>query len=174
MCDATGAAGEDVVEPGGDVGVLVEAEHRVGLGQRLGELLAVPLGQAADSDDGLGRCAVWHVVLSSAAASRVSTESFLAASMKPQVLTSTASASAASSTSCQPSPASRPASSSLSVSLRAQPRVTSGEAAGGETGVDTRSGYRLAARANPYGTGIHDRDSTAPDQPWAVLRRASG
>ena len=44
-----------------DVGVVVEAEHRVGLGQRLGELLAVPLGQAADGDDRLGAAAVLEV-----------------------------------------------------------------------------------------------------------------
>ena len=41
-------------QAGGDVGVVVEAEHRVGLGQRRGELLAVPLGEAADRDHGLG------------------------------------------------------------------------------------------------------------------------
>ena len=35
----------------GQVGVGVEAEHGVGLGQLVGELLAVPLGQAADRDD---------------------------------------------------------------------------------------------------------------------------
>ena len=40
-------------QPGRDVGVVVEAEHGVGLGQRLGELLAVALGQAADRHDGL-------------------------------------------------------------------------------------------------------------------------
>ena len=43
---------------GGDVGVVVEAEHGVGLGQRLGEVLAVALGQAADRDDGLGAATV--------------------------------------------------------------------------------------------------------------------
>ena len=37
-----------------DVGVGVEAEHRVGLGQLVGQLLAVPLGQAADRDHGAG------------------------------------------------------------------------------------------------------------------------
>ena len=52
------AAGDDVVQPVGDVGVVVEAEHGVGLGQRLGQLAAVPLGQAADGHDlgaGVGR-----------------------------------------------------------------------------------------------------------------------
>ncbi len=42
----------------GDVGVVVEAEDGVGLGQRLGEVLAVALGQAADGDDGLGLAAL--------------------------------------------------------------------------------------------------------------------
>ena len=55
VCGRVRLAGQDVVEPGGDVGVVVEAEHGVGLGQRLGELLAVPLGQAADRDDRLRR-----------------------------------------------------------------------------------------------------------------------
>ncbi len=47
------AAVQDGLEPVGDVGVVVEAEHAVGLGQGLGELLAVPLGHAADGHDGL-------------------------------------------------------------------------------------------------------------------------
>ena len=100
----------------GRLGVGVEAEHRVGLGQLLGELLAVPLGQAADGDDlraGVG-----------GAPSSVSIESFLALSTKPQVLTTTTSAPPASSTSSQPAASSRPASSSESTSLRAQPSVT--------------------------------------------------
>ncbi len=42
--------GEHVVEPLVDVGVVVEAEHDVGLGQLCGQLGAVPLGQAADRD----------------------------------------------------------------------------------------------------------------------------
>jgi hypothetical protein len=62
--------------------------------------------------------------LRSEAASRVSTESFLAASTKPQVFTTTVSASSGSSTRRKPSAASRPASSSESTSLRAHPRVT--------------------------------------------------
>ena len=37
-----------------DVGVVVEAEHGVGLGQLVGELVAVALGQAADGDDRRG------------------------------------------------------------------------------------------------------------------------
>ena len=45
---------QDRVQPGADVLVVVEAQDRVGLRQRLGELLAVALGQAADGDDGLG------------------------------------------------------------------------------------------------------------------------
>jgi hypothetical protein len=39
-------AGQHAVEAGRDVGVVVEAEHRLGLGQALGEFLAVPLGHA--------------------------------------------------------------------------------------------------------------------------------
>ena len=50
-------------------------------------------------------------------------ESFLAASMKPQVLTTVTSASSES-VSCQPAPAMRAANSSESVALRAQPSVT--------------------------------------------------
>ena len=48
----------------------------------------------------------------------------MAASTKPQVFTTTVSASSGSSTSRKPSASSRPASSSESTSLRAQPRVT--------------------------------------------------
>ena len=54
-------AGQDRAQPGGDVGVVVEAEHGVGLGQRLGELLAVALGQAADRDDGPGAAGLLEV-----------------------------------------------------------------------------------------------------------------
>ncbi len=46
--------GQDRAQPGRDVGVVVEAEDGVGLGQRLGEVLAVALGQAADRDHGPG------------------------------------------------------------------------------------------------------------------------
>ena len=63
--------------------------------------------------------------LRSAASSSVSTESFLACSTNPQVLTITVSASAGSATRVNPPAASRPASSSESTSLRAQPKVTS-------------------------------------------------
>ena len=62
--------------------------------------------------------------LRSAASSRVSTESFFAASTKPQVFTTTVSASSGSSTSRKPPASRRPASSSESTSLRAQPSVT--------------------------------------------------
>lgn len=51
-------------------------------------------------------------------------ESFLAASMKPQVLTTTTPASPVSSTSFQPAFSRRAASSSESTSLRAHPSVT--------------------------------------------------
>ena len=82
--------GEHVGEALGEVGVGVEAEHGVGLGQALGQLGAVALGQAADRDDlGAG------VLAASDAASRVSIESFLACSTKPQVLTTTTSGRAA-------------------------------------------------------------------------------
>ena len=56
------AAGEDGLQAVGDVGVVVEAEHAVGLGQRLGELLAVPLGHAADGHHGLGPAVILEVV----------------------------------------------------------------------------------------------------------------
>ena len=52
-----GLAPDDRAEPGGDVGVVVEAQDGVGLRQRLGEVLAVALGQAADGHDGLGTAA---------------------------------------------------------------------------------------------------------------------
>ena len=42
---------EDGPQVGGHVGVGVEPQHGVGLGQLVGELLAVALGQAADRDD---------------------------------------------------------------------------------------------------------------------------
>ena len=68
------------------------------------------------------------------AASRVSIESFLACSTKPQVLTTMTSGASgplpSASTSSQPLPASRPASSSESTSLRAQPSVSSAARAG--------------------------------------------
>ena len=48
---AVPAAGQDVLEPVADRGVVIEAQHRVGLGQRLGQLRAVPLGEAARRDD---------------------------------------------------------------------------------------------------------------------------
>ncbi len=115
----------DRAQPGRDVGVVVEAEHRVGLGQRLGQLGAVPLSHAADRHDRLRPAlAVISWPLRSAASSSASTLSFLACSTKPQVLTSTVSAPAGSSTSRNPSAASRPASSSESTSLRAHPSVT--------------------------------------------------
>ena len=56
------AAAEDGLEAVGDVGVVVEAEHAVGLGQRLGEFLAVPLGHAADGHDGLGSAVILEIV----------------------------------------------------------------------------------------------------------------
>ena len=58
VCGVVGLPRHDRAQPRRDVGVVVEPEHRVGLGQRLGEVLAVALGQAADRDDGLGASAV--------------------------------------------------------------------------------------------------------------------
>ncbi len=46
-----GVAAEDVAEAGREVRVGVETEHGVGLGQALGQLRAVPLGEAAHGDD---------------------------------------------------------------------------------------------------------------------------
>ena len=45
-----GPAVQDVVEAGRDIAVVVEAED-LGLRQRVGELVAVPFGQAADGRD---------------------------------------------------------------------------------------------------------------------------
>ena len=58
VCGVVGLPRHDRPQAGRDVGVVVEAEDRVGLGERLGEVLAVALGQAADCDDGLGAAAV--------------------------------------------------------------------------------------------------------------------
>ena len=52
---------EDRAEPVGDVGVVVEAEYRVGLRQRLRQVLSVPLGEAADGHDGLGAAGLLEV-----------------------------------------------------------------------------------------------------------------
>ncbi len=56
-----GLAGQDPLEASGDVGVVVEPEHRVGLGQALGEVGAVPLGQAPDGHHGPGTAGVLEV-----------------------------------------------------------------------------------------------------------------
>ena len=48
-----GLAGHDAAQPRGDVGVVVEAQDGVGLRQRLGQVLAVALGEAAHRDDRL-------------------------------------------------------------------------------------------------------------------------
>jgi hypothetical protein len=47
-------AGQDPLQAGGDVGVVVETEHGVRLGEALGQVGAVALGQAADGDHLLG------------------------------------------------------------------------------------------------------------------------
>src|SRR5215475_6081745 len=71
------------------------------------------------------------------AASSVSIESCLAFSTKPQVLTSTTSASEPSVVISHPPAARRAANSSESTSLRAQPSVSNAT----RLGVDTRRGY---------------------------------
>ena len=100
---------------------VVEAEHRVGLGELLGELLAVALGQAADRDDLLGAPSVMLEVgrleervdgvllglLDEAA--RVDDRDIGLGRVVDQP---------------PPSARSRPASSSESTSLRVHPRVT--------------------------------------------------
>ena len=116
-----GLAGHDRPQPRGDVGVVVEARarRRPRAARSRGPCRSARRGSRPRPRPGCGRSA-----LRSAASSRVSTLSFLAASTNPQVLTTTVSASSASSTSRKPSASSRPASSSESTSLRAQPRVT--------------------------------------------------
>ena len=47
------AAGHDPAQPVGDIGVGVEAEHGVGLGQRVGQFASVAFGEAADGHHGL-------------------------------------------------------------------------------------------------------------------------
>src|SRR5690349_12649096 len=91
----------------------------------------------------------------SAAASRVSMESRLAFSTKPQVFTRTTSAPSPSVVTSQPSLASRAASSSESTSLRAQPRVSKATlgAADGEGETGTRPDYRGATTPEPIHGG---------------------
>ena len=50
-CGSRGVPADDVGQAFGEVGVGVEAEHGVGLGELVGQLLAVALGQAPDGDD---------------------------------------------------------------------------------------------------------------------------
>ena len=45
---------EDGPQVGGHVGIGVEPQHGVGLGELVGELLPVPLGEASHRDDLLG------------------------------------------------------------------------------------------------------------------------
>ena len=112
--------GEHRAQPVGDVGVVVEAEHRVCLRQRLGELIAVPLGHAADRDHRLGAARSLEVGSLEQGVDRV----LLGRLDEPAGVDETASASSASATRWNPSASSRAASSSESTSLRAQPRVT--------------------------------------------------
>lgn len=53
---------EDGLEAVGDVGVVVESEDTIRLGQGLGEVLAVALGHAADGDHGLGPAVVLQII----------------------------------------------------------------------------------------------------------------
>ena len=117
---AVGAPIEDGLQPLGHVGVVVEAEHGVGLRQRLGQLVAVALGQAADRHHRLRP----PVDLEVRRRQQGVELSFFAASTNPQVFTITASAADGSSTSWKPPSSSRAASSSESTSLRAQPSET--------------------------------------------------
>ena len=95
--------------------------------------------------------------------SRVSTESFLAASTKPQVLTTTVSASSGSATSRKPPASSRPASSSESTSLRAQPRVTRATVASGVDGDgDAVSGIAVITVSEYDGRTVRTANSAAP------------
>ena len=54
-------AGQDSAKLAGHIGVIVEAEHRVGFRQGLGQLGAVPLRQAADGDHRLGSAGLLEV-----------------------------------------------------------------------------------------------------------------
>ena len=131
-----GAPGEDVLEPGGDVGVLVEAEHGVGLGQRLGELLPVPLGQAADGDHGLrdGRADLVDVVLELGRGEQ-GVDRVLLGRLDEAAGVDQHGVGVGGVVDQRPAlAASRPASSSLSVSLRAQPRVTTAKRREGRRG----------------------------------------
>ena len=147
----------------GQAGVGVEAEHGVGLGQLLGELLAVPLGQAADGDDlgagvGRGEQRVDRVLLGALDEAAGVHDDDVGAS--------------SSSTSSQPAASSRPASSSESTSLRAQPSVT--RATRRSAGGGTRKVY---GRASPC--GVHVSVTATPSPPTApgasaqVARRAA-
>ena len=54
-------SGQDAGHAGGDVGVVVEAQHRVGLGKAGCQLGAVPLGQAAHRHHRLGPAGLLQV-----------------------------------------------------------------------------------------------------------------
>ena len=128
-------AGQDRAQPGGDVGVVVEAEHGVGLGQRLGQLLAVPLGQAADGDDGLG-----PAVRPRGRRPQQGVDGVLLGRLDEAAGVDQHGVGVGGVVDERPSrPASsRPASSSESTSLRAQPRVTSATVRAGGGRVDRR------------------------------------
>ena len=126
------APGQHVVEPGGDVGVVVEAEHLGFAGSLVGR------ARCRSARPGSPRRRPWHRSRPPRCSS--SMDSCLAAWMKPHVLTRTTSASSPSPRSVQPPAARRAASSSESTSLRAQPRVTRLTV----RELDTRRGYVIA------------------------------
>ena len=99
--------------------------------------------------------------LSEFASSSASTESFLADSIKPHVLTSATSACSTSSTNVQPSAANRPANSSESTSLRAQPRVT--------TATVRLIGVMLQVNAYSYEVTPYETETTSPSLPICWL-----
>lgn len=53
---------EDGLQAVGDVGVVVESEDPVSFRQRLGKVLAVALGHAADGHDGLGSAVILQII----------------------------------------------------------------------------------------------------------------
>ena len=127
---------EHRLQVGRQVGVAVEAEHRVGLGQLLGELLAVPLGEAARPPRPWRR--------RRPAASRVSIESFFAEATKPQVLTTATSVGAR-----RPRPASSRRPPAARRAPRSRPRCGRSPASSGRRGAGRSRASSLGGRAAP-------------------------
>ena len=142
-CGREPVPAEHVRQPLGQLRVGVEAEHRVGLRQALGQLRAVALGQAAHRDHlgpglggrvGGGQQGVDGVLLGLLdEAAGVHQDHVRGVRPAPSA-----------STSSQPLPTSRPASSSESTSLRAQPSVTRAARRG------AARAFRRWARASGY------------------------